>query len=127
MYRLDVFVYNYTNYLALFGFQKDLEKSRMMAYISNLPVSISTTEKTFPNSERILKLPPTIPPKAVPLLVMHAKVVQKVVSISRFSKEKTNDPNTKTRKYSIRKTVIEDTLEALTGFPCTIIGLIAFG
>ena len=99
----------------------------MMAYISSLPVNIRITENIFPGSERILKLPPTIPPKAVPLLVMQAKVVQKVVSISRFSKEKTNDPNTKTRKYSIRKTVIEDTLEALTGFPCTIIGLIAFG
>ena len=98
MYRLDVFVYNYTNYLALFGFQKDLEKSRMMAYISNLPVNISTTEKTFPNSERIPKLPPTIPPKAVPLFVMHANVVQKVVSMSKFYKEKTREPKTKTKK-----------------------------
>lgn len=114
-------------YLALFGFQKDLEKSRMMAYISNLPVSISITEKILPGSDKILKFPPTIPPKAVPLLVMQASVVQKVVSMSMFSNEKTRDPKTNTRKYSIRKTEIEETLAALTAFPCTIIGLTAFG
>ena len=89
----------------------------MMAYISSLPVSINTTEKIFPGSERILKLPPVMPPKAVPLFVMHARVVQKVVSISRFSKENTSEPKTKTRKYSIRNTVMEDTLAALTGLP----------
>ena len=113
--------------MALFGFQKDLEKSRMIAYISNLPVSIKITEKIFPGSERILKFPPVMPPKAVPLFVIHARVVQKVVSISRFSRENTKEPKTKTKKYSIRNTVMEDTLAALTGFPCTIIGFIALG
>ena len=89
----------------------------MMAYISNLPVNIRITEKIFPGSERILKLPPMISPKAVPLLVMQASVVQNVLSMSMFSNENTSEPNTKTKKYSMRNTVMEDTLAALIGFP----------
>jgi len=101
--------------LALFGFQKDLEKSRIIAYISSLPASINIAAHTFPMLEKILKLPPIMPPKAVPLLVMQASVVQNVVSISMFSKENPNAPMTKTRKYRIRNTVIDDTLAALIG------------
>jgi hypothetical protein len=105
------------SYLARFGFQKDLEKSRMMAYISNLPAIIKTAENSLLKLDRILKFPPIMSPKAVPLLVMQARVVQKVVSISKFSKEKTREPNRNTRKYSIRNTVMEDTLAALIGLP----------
>ena len=99
----------------------------MMAYISNLPAIINTAANSLPKPEKILKLPPMTLPKAVPLLVMQARVAQNVVSISRFSKENTSDPNRNTRKYNIRNTVIEDTLAALIGFPWNITGLIALG
>lgn len=88
-----------------------------MAYISNLPAIMSTEANNLLKSDRILKLPPMISPNAVPLFVIQANVVQNVVSMSRFSKENTREPKTNTRKYSIRNTVMEDTLDALTGFP----------
>ena len=93
-----VFLYYVYALYTLFGFQKDLVNSRIIAYISNLPVSIRIDVTHFPKEEKMVKFPPTMPPKAVPLLVMQAKVAQKVVSISRFSKEKTREPKRNTRK-----------------------------
>ena len=89
----------------------------MIAYNSNLPDNIRIDAYSLQPSENMLKLPPVIPPKAVPLLVMQAKAVQSVVSRSMFSREKTRAEIRRIKKYIIVNTVTEAAVAALTGFP----------
>ena len=68
--------------LALSEFQNERENRIIIAYISNLPASINAAAYNLPGAEKILKFPPVIAPNAVPLLVIQARTVEKVVSIS---------------------------------------------
>lgn len=58
-----------------------------IAYNSSLPANIRAEQYSLPKPEKILKLPPAILPKQVPLLEMQANAVLNVVSISKFSSE----------------------------------------
>ena len=75
----------------------------------------------------MLKSPPIIRPKPVPLLVIHAREVKKVVSISRFSSENMMLEKTKTRKYSRIYTVTLEAVAELTGRLSSITGRTARG